>query len=81
MAKWEDNVPKRDDDWDMFKVLTKTVDNSQSQDKHFPATVAQHPCLRCAFFALMRERERERERERVLGSQAADSKWLQCLKE
>jgi len=72
---------KRDDDWDMFKVLTKTVDNSQSQDKHFPATVAQHPCLRCAFFALMRPRiELADAWDAVLGSQAADSNRLQCLK-
>jgi hypothetical protein len=72
---------KRDDDWDMFKVLTKTVDNSPSQDQHFPATVAQHPCLRCAFFALMRPRtELVDAWDAVLGSQAADSNRLQCLK-
>ena len=77
------NSNKRDEDWDVFKALTKTVDKSRSQDNdaYFPATVAQHPCLRCAFFALMRPRAELAEAwGAVLGSKAADSNRLQCLK-
>ena len=77
------NSNKRDEDWDVLKALTKTVDKSRSQDNnaYFPATVAQHPCLRCAFFALMRPRAELAEAwGAVLGSKAADSNRLQCLK-
>lgn len=77
------NSNKRDKDWDVLKALTKTVDKSRSQDNnaYFPATVAQHPCLRCAFFALMRPRAELAEAwGAVLGSKAADSNRLQCLK-
>ena len=49
------NSNKRDEDWDVFKALTKTVDKIVLKiTARISSPVAQHPCLRCAFFALMR---------------------------
>jgi len=78
------NSDKRDGDWDVFNALTTMVDkrrSSPNQDAYFPADVSQHPCLRCAFFALIRPRTELADAwGALLGSKAADSSRLQCLK-
>jgi hypothetical protein len=81
---WRSDWIERDLDkeWDIYSSLTKLVDKSKDrEDAFFPPDVAQHPCLRCAYFSALRPRSSlAKEFAPVLASEASESEHLQCLK-